>query len=124
VWVFGMVEKTPERRIICVSVHKRDGETLLSIIKKYVHPDSIIYSDKWGGYINLTELGYAHFSVNHSNYFVDPVTKVHTNTIEGNWSGLRPRKRRTKKYIVLDLLIIMLERNNYGDSFEYLLKLL
>jgi transposase-like protein len=127
VWVLGMVEKTPERKIVCLPVDKRDGATLIPLIKKYVHPESIIHTDKWGGYIKLSELEYQHFSVNHSKNFVDPITKAHTNTIEGNWSGLKEnisKRRRTKKNITLDLLIFMLERKNITELVSYLLNLL
>ncbi|KAG2196834.1 hypothetical protein INT46_001751 [Mucor plumbeus] len=33
--------------------------------------------------------GYKHMTVNHSKNFKDPVTGVHTNTIEGRWNGLK-----------------------------------
>ena len=27
--------------------------------------------------------------MNHTDHFVDPVTRVHTNTIEGSWNGMQ-----------------------------------
>jgi hypothetical protein len=32
-----------------------------------------------------------HQTVNHTEHFVDPVTGVHTNTIEGTWNGMKMR---------------------------------
>ena len=72
VWVLGMVERTPERRIVL----------------RHVHPGSVIYTDGWKGYENLKEK-FIHATVNHSLHFVDPLTGVHTNTIEANWAPLK-----------------------------------
>ena len=44
----------------------------------------IIYSDLWSAYqkIALLDKNFAHMTVNHSLYFIDPKTNVHTNGIE------------------------------------------
>ena len=55
VWVLGMAERTPQRRIITLIVPDRKAHTLISILKKYVHPDSCINSDCWKGYFNLKD---------------------------------------------------------------------
>jgi transposase-like protein len=122
-----MVEKTPLRRIILIPVKKRDGRTLLPLIQKYILPGSIIRTDKWRGYNGLSSVGFAHLSVNHSKNHKNPVTGVHINSIEGNWSDLKtivPKRYRTKKLIRLFLLICMVKRNAGYDPFYYLLKLL
>lgn len=98
VWVFGGVERTPERRTFFVPVETRDAETLLNVIEQHVLPGSIIFTDMWRGYYRIEEeLAMRHFVVNHSQNFVDPDTGVHTNTIEGTWNGLKicivPRAR-------------------------------
>ncbi|KAI5152248.1 hypothetical protein ENBRE01_2685, partial [Enteropsectra breve] len=56
VWVFGMVERTPERRIVFVKVEDRKRPTLETLLLKYVHPESIIHSDCWKAYSNLCAL--------------------------------------------------------------------
>ncbi len=84
VWVFGEIERTAEKRCFVEVVEDRAAATLLDAISRHVKEGSIIYSDLWRGYSSInTELGYEHFTVNHSLYFVDPETGVHTNTIEG-----------------------------------------
>lgn len=87
VWIFGLVERTPARRVIMVKVKKRDKTTLISKIIQYVVKGSIIMSDKWGGYIDVELNGYEHRTVNHSTNFVDPETGAHTQTIESTGSA-------------------------------------
>lgn len=89
VWVFGMVEKTPERRIILVEVDNRKRETLEALLTKYVHPESVIPSDFWKAYTHLSSIFSSHKTINCSRAFKDPETGVNTNTIEGNWTGVK-----------------------------------
>ena len=99
-WVVGGVERTEERKIFLAEVPNRSAETLLLILCSRIRPGSIIYSDMWRGYVHLeSNLHVQHLTVNHSLFFVDPITLVHTNTIEGTWSALKrsiPVRRRTK----------------------------
>ncbi|KRH94042.1 putative transposable element [Pseudoloma neurophilia] len=109
-WVLGLVERTKERKMILIPVKKRDSVTLLQIIKKYVHPQSVIYTDKWREYNDLKNHFRDHKTANHSKYFKDPDTGVHTNTIEGNWSPLKkmlPNKWKNSKNIWLGLYMAM-----------------
>ena len=86
-WVFGGVERTPERRMFAQVVPDRSAATLLDVIQRNVHPGSIIYS---GICTNIEPLlGMRHATVNHSQHFRDPDTGVHTNTIEGTWNGFK-----------------------------------
>lgn len=127
VWVFGMVERTPERRIIMVQVENRKKTTLEALIAKYVHPQSTIHSDCWRAYDKLCEIVENHRTVNHSECFVDPVTSVHTNTIEGNWSGVKNQVSsalRTKKYIDYYLIRYALRRNFGSRTFFKVIKLI
>jgi len=55
-----------------------------------------------------------HLMVNHSKHYVDPVSGVHSNTIEGNWNGVKmhiPSRLRTKDKVNLYLTRFMLARN-------------
>ena len=39
---------------------KRDAETLLSIMQAFIHPESVIMSDKWVAYDNVNKLDQVH----------------------------------------------------------------
>ena len=90
VWVFGMVDTTQVPAVGYMEiVSNRDSATLLPIIQAHINPGTIIWSDNWAAYnsISTAVTGVAgHQTVNHSIYFKDPVTGVHTNTIESYWS--------------------------------------
>ena len=94
-------------------------QTLTKIIFAHVHPGSVIHTDSWKGYENLKKY-FIHLKINHSLYCVDPLTGVHTNTIEGNWSPLKKyisHKWRTEKSIWLPLTIAMAKRNSCVNEF-------
>lgn len=93
VWVVGGVERTPERKMFMVPVLTRDAGTLRLLIERYVAPGSIIYTDCWRGYrpADMIQMGMLHDTVNHTYHFVDPLTGVHTNTIEGTWHAVKSR---------------------------------
>ena len=89
-WVFGGVERTPERRMFARVVSDRSAKTLLEDISECIAPGSIVYSDGWAAYNKIKKkLKLEHGTVNHSKNFKDPETGVHTNTIEGNWGGIK-----------------------------------
>lgn len=114
VWVFGMVERTSERKIKLVVVDDRSASTLNDSLAKFVKKESTIYSDRWKGYKDVIENFAEHLTVNHSENYVDPFTGAHTNTIEGNWCGIKmhiPYRLRTKAKINMYLTRYMLLRN-------------
>jgi ISXO2-like transposase domain len=45
VWVLGGVEQTPERMMFAIAVPNGSSETVQDIIRQYVRPGSIIYTD-------------------------------------------------------------------------------
>ena len=91
VWVFGGCERRNSQNSFFEVVENRSQEILESLIIKYVRKGSVIYSDSWKGYNTdrLVGLGYTHGTVNHSQHFKDPVSGVHTNTIESTWHHLK-----------------------------------
>jgi hypothetical protein len=100
VWLFGAVERGCNWSRCCIiPVERRDEETLLGEIRKFIAPDTVIYSDCWKAYTGLATAGYTHRTVNHSEAFVDPISGAHTNNIEGLWNQVRrfmPRFGTTK----------------------------
>ena len=84
-WVFGGVEGDVDNpRMFFVLVGNRNKHTLLHCIKKYIAPGSIIVSDCWRGYSDISRLegyNYTHKTVNHSVEF-KTADGWHTNRIE------------------------------------------
>ena len=92
VWIVGGVEKTSERRLFLATVEDRKRETLIALLSKHIAPGSIIRTDLWKGYLDIDQhMDVEHQTVNHSKWFKDPVTLVHTNTIESTWNALKLR---------------------------------
>lgn len=118
-WVFGGIERTPEKRFFVVTVPDRSADTLIGVLRRHILPGTIIFSDMWRSYNSIREtLGFEHLTVNHSINFRDPISGVHTNTIEGLWNGIKigiaPRNRG-KKQIDGHLMEFIWRRQNKGD---------
>ena len=90
VWVFGRIERKSKFTFAEI-VSKRDENTLLNVIKKFILPGTTIYSDGWKSYQNLDQHNhYHHDFVNHSMNFLNPNDKnIHTQTIERKWRSLK-----------------------------------
>ena len=82
-WVFGGIE-SDSRKSFLIAVERRDEDTLLPIIQKWIEPGTTIISDCWKAYCNLEKYGYIHKTVNHSKEFVNDDSDC-TNKIEGHW---------------------------------------
>jgi transposase-like protein len=84
-WVFGVCEGKTQGRVYLTYVKDRSQKTLIAKIQKLIDVKAIINSDSWASYKPLRKLGFVHNAVNHSEYFVDPVTGAHTQRIECLW---------------------------------------
>ena len=86
--VFGMVER--QGRVKAVIAPDRSKASLLPIVKQYVLPKSVIFTDDWASYDDLTRHRneYSHRRIKHSAG-VYVVGDIHTNTIEGFWSLIK-----------------------------------
>lgn len=127
VWVLGMVERTVDRKLILIPIDKRDKETLHRLINLFVKKESIIYTDKWRGYLGIETDGYKHKTVNHSLHFKDPITGVHTNTIEGTWGALKktiPNRNKNFNQIIPYLNLFKFKRIYKDQNFRMLVRFL
>ena len=70
-WVFGGIE-SDSRKCFLIAVEKRDEQTLLPIIQKWIKPGTTIISDCWKAYCNLVKHGYMHRTVNHAKVKMPP----------------------------------------------------
>lgn len=109
--VLGMKQRGGE--LITKVVPDTKRETLVPIIKKYVdRKASIVYTDEHGSYTVLKSSGFRHATVNHSKKeYVRG--KIHTNTIENVWSGLKRSIKGTHIHISHQ------HAEKYVKEFEY-----
>ena len=77
IWVVGGICRNANE-CFAKRVPDRTANTLEEVIKEYVVPGTTIHTDLWSGYTNISQCGYVHKTVNHSQNFVDPVDGTHT----------------------------------------------
>ncbi|GFR98775.1 hypothetical protein ElyMa_002777500 [Elysia marginata] len=99
VWLFGGIEHA-SKRLFVVPLNgeygvRRDAAMLIPIIQKFIRPGSIIYSDSWLAYRQLSKLGYGHHAVNHKKHFVKPgEPEVNTQKVERLWRDIKEWVKR------------------------------
>ena len=102
-----------------MEVAHRDAATLIPIIQQYIRPGSIICSDEWAAYNQITAAtGMAHMTVNHSLNFVDPATGVHTQGVESMWSCCKclMREERTMHFKLFETYLPeFMWRRRFGE---------
>lgn len=115
-WVFGGIERDT-KKVFLVPVENRTSETLLTVIKQWIHPGTIIVSDCWKSYDVLQSEGFIHLRINHSLQFVDPDdAMIHTQNIERTWRdvcGAIPRYGRKELYFIGYLAEFLFKRQFY-----------
>jgi transposase-like protein len=84
--VVGMVERGG--RVVARVAANAKKETLHGLVKQYILPASIVFTDDFVSYDGLENLGYTHRRIRHSER-VYVSGDVHTNTIEGFWSTVK-----------------------------------
>jgi transposase len=82
--VIGAVER--QGKVIALVAKDVKKETLHGMVKEYVLPESIVYTDQYPAYRGLEKFnGYDHRRINHAEG-IYVMGDIHTNTIEGFWS--------------------------------------
>ena len=109
-WVLGGVDRnTGQCFLLPCPDNRRGAGILLPLIRRWILPGSIIYTDEWAAYNSLTAEGFTHGSVNHTYQFVDPQTGIHTNTQEGLWYHVKKSVIGTRD-LELSLIDFMFKR--------------
>jgi transposase len=106
--VCGVVGREGGQVRLTVAEHA-DGETLRGVVRRATWPMVSVFTDEWGGYNGLPEMGRRHATVCHAagewarDDDGDGIREVHDNTLEGLWTGLRnflrPFRGVNKKYL-------------------------
>ena len=74
---------------------KRDKDTLLPLIKKFILPGTKIFTDGWKAYNTLEQEGYIHGVVNHSVEFVNKDgLAINMQKTERLWKSLKNELKR------------------------------
>ena len=102
---------TTTKECVIGQVPNRTRDQLLPIIQEYVLPGSIIWSDTWRPYFCLSDYGYNHQMVNHSEEFVRN-DGVHTQEIESLWNSIKCELKIRRGYNAQQL-------SGYLDEFMF-----
>jgi transposase-like protein len=108
--VAGVVGRDTGEVVLRV-VPRTDGATLTEFVAGATSDGATVYTDEWGGYNGLPDVGRGHATVNHTpgqrewarDDDGDGIREVHDNTLEGLWAALRtflrPFRGVTKHYL-------------------------
>ena len=125
-WLFGIIDQK-NHKVHVEFVGKRDHDHIIPIITHHCTPGCVINSNGAKVYKTLNMMNYVHNTIIHKDYFVDPVTKVHTNWIENFWSNLKSvlkSVRGSQGSMMdghIDEYIYHYNRKNEGDVFTLML---
>jgi transposase-like protein len=126
-WVLGGVSRETRQCFLQI-VPNRTEETLTPLVEKHSDPEGLIFTDEWGGYINLVR----HMTVCHAREFVNSQARfVHTNTQEGIWGHAKALSWHTYRGIpkpslpqFLSEIMFRYNMRNYKTRFAVLSALL
>lgn len=107
-WVFVIVDTSykPSRGYATI-VEDRTASTLIPIIQNVCLPGTTIHTDQWRAYRSISN-SFAHLTVNHKLYFVDPHTGCHTQNVESYNNRLKlniKKMKGLKKRVLMTILL-------------------
>ena len=92
--------RNQDGQIILEQLPDFEGDTLIDFVLRRIEPGSTVWSDEEETLKVLEHLGFVHRSISHNaKQYVDPVTGVTTNAIEGIWSILKRTYTGTHHYM-------------------------
>src|SRR5271156_2360546 len=107
-------------RVVC----NRSETHLTNLIRQHVAPWTLLMTDGWAAYSNLSYMRYSHRVVVHKDNFVSPDDSiVHTQTIEATWCSLKRfiwSRGTHKGPHMLEYICEWIFRRKFPDMFEAL----
>ena len=85
--IFGMQQRNGN--VVAIKVENTQGATLMPIVSQFVEEGATTYTDEANIYNQLTNNGYIHEFVNHSQREYVRAKDIHTNGIEGFWAHFK-----------------------------------
>lgn len=121
--VFGILKRGG--KVYTKMIADASSKTLPRAIKTKVLPDSIVYTDSFGGYDALDVSGFKHRRVNHAKAFLGPKGH-HINGIENFWNQAKRHLRKYNGIPRKNFYLFLKEcefRFNYGSPKQQFLQL-
>ena len=98
-WVFGTCDTSQTPALgVNQCVLSRTAATLMPILQRHLRSGTIVHSDQWEAYNHVQQLPSvtSHSTVNHSLYFIDPGTGIHTQNVESYWNLVKGKFKLMK----------------------------
>lgn len=110
--VFGILKR--HGKVYTIVVENTRQDTLLTVIKRKIMPDSIVYTDSYKSYDVLDVSEFTHHRINHCTHFAD--CQNHINGIENFWNRA---KRVLRKYNGIERKSFPLFLKECGFRFNF-----
>lgn len=127
-WLLGVICRETKQQMI--KLVRNRNRHVINEFMQYVNPRSHVITDEWRGYVDLRANGFAHTTINHSQFWVDPINRdIHTQTIESNWSILKRNLpiyttfEDYERYVFWFMIHKNLELKRASQKFEYYITL-
>jgi hypothetical protein len=116
--ILGIIERRGFAKFIVIP--DTTAEAIIPEITNSIPTSTLIYTDSWGAYNQLKNLGYTHAVVNHSKFeFVDYSTSASTNAAESAFSNLKRCVRGSWRNVTEGKLQNYLNEAAFRHSFRF-----